>query len=265
MINGNTDREWERFGATDPYYGVMTDEKYRKGNLTPRARETFFKSGEEHIAKVMGSIRRHIDSTYAPRKALDFGCGVGRLVIPLAKLAEHVVGVDISESMINEAKRNCESVSVRNVMFLRSDDNLSQLNERYDLIHSYIVFQHLPVHRGEAIFKRLLQRLENGGVCVVHFTYAKRSRIAIAISWVKSHIPTAKNFINLIRGRPFFAPQMAMYSYDLNRLLFLVQQQQIRDFYAEYTDHGGELGILLYFRKDGDPTLVGGLSDGSPA
>lgn len=250
MFNGNTDREWERFGATDPYYGVITDEKYRKGNLTPEAKETFFKSGEQHIAKVMASIRKHIDSTYAPRKALEFGCGVGRLVIPLAKLAEHVVGVDISESMITEAKRNCESVSIRNVTFLKSDDSLSQLlGEKYDLIHSYIVFQHLPVQRGEAIFKRLLQRLENGGVCVVHFTYAKRSKMRIAISWIRSYIPVAKNFINLIRGRAFLAPQMAMNSYDLNRLLFLVQQQQIRDFYAEYTDHSGELGILIYFRK----------------
>jgi 2-polyprenyl-3-methyl-5-hydroxy-6-metoxy-1,4-benzoquinol methylase len=249
MFNGNTDRDWERLGATDPYYGVLIDEKYRKGNLTPKAKEAFFKSGEQHIAKVMASICKHIDSTYAPRKALEFGCGVGRLVIPLAKLAEHVVGVDISESMINEAKRNCESLSIRNVTFVKSDDNLSQLNERYDLIHSYIVFQHLSVRRGEAIFKRLLQRLENGGVCVVHFTYAKRSKMKIAISWIKSYIPVAKNFINLIRGRPFFAPQRAMNSYDLNRLLFLMQQQQVRDFYAEYTDHGGELGILVYFRK----------------
>ena len=250
MIYGNTDREWERFGATDPYYGVLTEEKYRKGNLTPKAKEAFFKSGEEYIAKVMASIRKHLDSSYTPRKALEFGCGVGRLVIPLAKLAERVVGIDISESMIAEAKRNCESVSIRNVTFLRCDDELSQLfGEKYDLVHSYTVFQHLPVRRGEAIFKRLLQHLENGGVCVIHFTYAKGPKVRTASPWIKSHIPLAKNLINLIRGRAFFAPQMAMNPYDLNRLLLGVQRQQVREFYAEYTDHGGELGILLYFRK----------------
>jgi ubiquinone/menaquinone biosynthesis C-methylase UbiE len=206
MIDGNTDREWERFGATDPYYGVFPDQKYRKGNLTPNAKESFFKSGEEHIAKVMASIRKHLDSSYAPRKPLDFGCGVGRLVIPLAKLAEHVVGIDISESMIAEAKKNCESASITNVTFLRCDDELSQLlGEKYDLIHSFIVFQQLPVRRGEAIFKRLMRHLDDGGVCVVHFTYAKSSKMRTPISWIKSYIksyiPLAKNLNNLIKGR----------------------------------------------------------------
>ena len=34
MFNRNTDREWEKFGANDPYYGVLTHEKFHKANLT---------------------------------------------------------------------------------------------------------------------------------------------------------------------------------------------------------------------------------------
>ncbi len=41
-----------------------------------------------------------------------------------------------------------------------------------------------------------------------------------------------------------------MNSYDLNKVFYWIQQNKIRDFYARYTNHGGEfLGILVYFRK----------------
>jgi len=62
------------------------------------------------------------------------------MVIPLAGISESVVGVDVSESMLNEAKRNCESLSIKNVSFVKGDDNLSALNCKFDFIHSYIVF-----------------------------------------------------------------------------------------------------------------------------
>ncbi len=80
-------------------------------------------------------------------RALDFGCGVGRLVIPLSKIAESVTGVDVSESMLNEAISNCDNQNVNNANFIKADDNLSMLSGKYDFIHSYIVFQHIPTKR----------------------------------------------------------------------------------------------------------------------
>jgi hypothetical protein len=37
------------------------------------------------------------------------------------------------------------------------------LKGKYDFIHSYIVFQHIPVERGKRIFEKLLAHLETGG------------------------------------------------------------------------------------------------------
>ncbi|MEZ0334809.1 MAG: methyltransferase domain-containing protein [Gemmatimonadales bacterium] len=45
--------------------------------------------------EVFGPFRRNI--------ALDFGCGVWRLTRPLSERFQHVIGVDISSSMLDEA------------------------------------------------------------------------------------------------------------------------------------------------------------------
>ena len=251
MLNSDTDGEWEKFGKTDPYFGVITDEKFRRSNLTDDNRKEFFRSGYDYIDHVLKKIREHIDPNYTVKKALDFGCGVGRLVIPLAKLAENVTGVDVSDSMLAEANKNCEERSIRNAAFVKSDDNLSLLDGKFDFVHSFIVFQHIPVSRGELIFKNLLSHVKDGGVCVIHFTYAKDYHINInkLVRWGKKYIPLLEYFSNLVRGKDLTAPQMQMNPYDLNRLFFIIQKANVSEIYVEYSNHGGELGVVVYFKK----------------
>jgi len=249
MFNNDTDRNWEIFGKDDPYFGVITHDKFHKSNLTDENKEEFFKSGFNYIDDVLGNIRQHIDRTFTIKKALDFGCGVGRLIIPLANVAQEVIGVDVSDSMLNEAKKNCEVRSIKNIVLIKSDDSLSLLEGKYDFIHSFIVFQHIPVTRGERIFNNLLEHLENEGVCVVHFTYAKDSTIKKLVSFIRRYIPLLNNFINLIRGRKIFAPQMQMNAYDLNHLFLMIQKANVLDCYTAFTNHGGCFGIVVYFKK----------------
>jgi SAM-dependent methyltransferase len=248
MFGRDSDRNWEKFGKVDPYFGVLSDDKFKRRALTDEAKSEFFRSGQEYLDDVLRKVREHFDPTFVPRCALDFGCGVGRLVIPLANIAQKVVGLDVSPSMLDEARRNCEARSIRNVEFRNSRDDLVQLEGKFDFIHSFIVFQHIPVRRGEIIFDRLLMRLDAGGVSVAHFTFGKTTSFRRLLPWIK-RIPLAANFANLLRGREFLYPHMQMNSYDLNRLFRLVHKHNVRNVYTEFTDHGGELGVLLYLRK----------------
>ena len=263
-----TDSEWERWGKIDPYFGVITHDKFRARNLTREAKIEFFESGRQHTRHVLEVCRRYFDQGFSPRKILDFGCGVGRLVVPFAEMAEHVVGLDVSEAMLEEACRNCNEYSVSNVsLFKSSADDLSSLEGRFDLIHSFIVFQHVPVERGTRIFANLLNHLEDGGVCAVQVTYSK------TLFADSQGIPPVKQSVNMVsyavkrRLRSLFKtvkrhvgshadigaagqdPEMQMNPYNLNALFFLMQSAGIRDIHAEFTDHAGELGIFLYFQK----------------
>jgi 2-polyprenyl-3-methyl-5-hydroxy-6-metoxy-1,4-benzoquinol methylase len=107
---------WEYYGKNDPYFAVATFEKFKKANLTEQAKNEFFQTGEEHIEKVWNEIQKHFVENFRPKRGLDFGCGVGRLVVPLANRCEKVVGVDISNVMLQEAQK---IVSYENWRMLR--------------------------------------------------------------------------------------------------------------------------------------------------
>ncbi len=176
-------------------------------------------------------------------------------MIPLAQIAEHVTGIDVSESMLSEAETNCRSRSIGNVEFVKSDDELSLLRGTYDFIHSFLVFQHIPIRRGERILQNLLDHLHDGSVCVVHFTYGRQSAsgsvavLKAAMRWMRNHVPFARKTISLVRRGLGGDPGMQMNAYDLNSVLLIAQRNGVLRCHLEFTDHDGELGVLMFFQK----------------
>ena len=254
----STDLAWEEWGRRDPYFGVITNAKFRLSELTAEARREFFASGDVHVNYVVYVIRRHIDADFGPQRVLDFGCGVGRTLLRFAALAEQVVGMDVSPSMLEEARRNCEHYKCGNVQLLLSDDALSALEGEFDLIHSCIVFQHIPVARGRALFSRLLGFLRPGGVGALQLTYAK-TRFADSHG-IAPPEAAAPEVTPPSAFEPALAatatdvtqdPEMQMNSYPMSEIMFLLQSSGVRHLHAEFTDHGGELGVFLFFQKPG--------------
>lgn len=164
----DSDRAWQKWGEMDPFYGVLTDEKYRSQAVESN-RDVFYDSGEEYIASRLAKIERHLGAIHKG-SALDFGCGVGRLVFPLARRFDRVTGVDISEGMLSEARRQAMQLGYGNTTFVASDDHLTQATGQYDFVTSYIVLQHIPVSRGMAIIDQLLGRLADAGTVNLHFS-----------------------------------------------------------------------------------------------
>ena len=258
----DTDSAWEEWGRSDPYFGVLTNEKFRNRNLTADAKAEFFASGEAHVQHVLDVCRRHFDPVFTPRRVLDFGCGTGRLVIPFARIAAEVVGLDVSDAMLAEARRNCESRGLANVRLQKSADDLASVGGSFDLVHSFIVFQHIPVTRGMQILEQLLSRLRSGGLAAVHLTYSKASfRASGGISpQVTSPITTGlqeagrrleRGLRRVVRRRLSLKPEMQMNPYNANAILFRIQDLGVREAFVEFTDHDGDLGTMLYFRRPG--------------
>jgi SAM-dependent methyltransferase len=249
----STDGAWEEWGLRDPYFGVITNPKFRRGDLNEDAKREFFGDGETLVKYLFATIHRHIDPQFAPKKILDFGCGVGRLLMPFARVAEEVVGLDVSPSMLEEARRNCEERQLRNVRLLHSDDELSALSGTFDLIHSFIVFQHIPVQRGRAIFGKFLQHLRPGGVGAIHLTYSK-ARFASTHGVAPPALPSRTTTQQSI---PTDAdPEMQMNPYNMNEILFLLQCFGVQRTYVEFSDHGGELGVFLFFSLTGPAITI---------
>ncbi len=244
----NTDLAWEEWGRRDPYFGVITEKKFRLANLDDQARTEFFDSGRRHVDYVMKMIHTYIDRGFHPASIIDFGCGVGRLVVPFARVAQQVVGLDVSRSMLDEATRNCAAYGLSNVRLLLSDDELSGLTREYDLVHSFIVFQHIPPERGRVILRRLLDIVSPGGVGAIHVLYGKRIH---AETYGMPPPKSANALHSLIKPvlAPDSDPEMQMNPYLINEFLFLLQSMGVHRLHIEFTDHGGELGVFIFFRK----------------
>lgn len=266
----SSDAEWEKWGRQDPYFGVVTHDKYRNRNLSASAKAEFFQSGKDHIDHVLDVCRQRIDVNFSPRRSLDFGCGTGRLLIPLAGISETAVGIDVSDSMLREAEKNCNELQLKNVSLVKSDDQLSRLEGQFDFIHSFIVFQHIPVDRGKNIVAALLGHLAENGICAIHFTYAKQAFadnwgwpfanqsgfLAKSLNTVKPASGRLTSLAKRVIGRVFKRnsrsakdPEMQMNPYRLNDLLFMIQSLGVGDLFVEFVNHDGEFGVYLFFQK----------------
>lgn len=241
--------DWERFGELDPYWAVLTDEKFRAAKISPAARREFFQSGETHLEWVTEIVRRTVDPGFAPRRAVDVGCGVGRVLVPLARRTPETVGVDVASSMLREAKKNLDAAGV-NAHLILGDDDLSRLTGTFDFVHSYIVFQHIPPERGERIFAALLAKLRPGGVAAVHFSYqtplSRRQRV---LRWGRLQTRVTGTILNLLKRRPASNPFMELYEYDLASIFEMFRSSGCPDLHLRFTDHGGLLGVFIVARR----------------
>ena len=260
-----TDQEWVKWGQQDPYFAVITNDKFRTAKLNDVARQEFFDSGRHHVNYLLDACRQLAGPQFTPARVLDFGCGVGRVALPLAEQVGTVLGLDVSPDMLAEARRNADKMGLRNTEFLLSGDDLSGLPGSFDLVHSCITFQHIDVPRGRLLFGQLIGLLVSGGVGAIQITYAKTYfENAFGQPPVPPSAATPSVATERTVGRPSFLerlglgsrtapkeadPEMQMNPYNLSELAFMLQTAGVPSFQAQFTDHGGELGVFLYFRK----------------
>ena len=133
-------RDWEDLGRVDPLWAVLTAPSRRHGAWDPAE---FFASGAHEIAELMKTADE-LDVPAGHEAALDFGCGVGRLTRPMTEYFNSCVGVDISETMVAQARawhRDCPGCRFE---VNTSGHLLAFADACFDLVYSRYVLQHLP-------------------------------------------------------------------------------------------------------------------------
>jgi SAM-dependent methyltransferase len=156
-------RDWEELADLDPLWAVLTEPEARFGNwdLTE-----FFQTGDKEIDQIMG-VAEALGKPLEKRRALDFGCGVGRLTRALAHFFDRVDGVDISQGMISKAADLNKSFSTCH-FHLNSRFDLRLFDDaEFDLVCSKIVLQHLPDKKLiESYLQEFVRVLRPGGLLV---------------------------------------------------------------------------------------------------
>ena len=153
---------WETLAKTDPLWAILSlpSKKGRKWDV-----EEFFWEGRVEIDHVLGKVLNS-GHTLSRGTALDFGCGVGRLTQPLADYFAHVVGVDISSTMIDLARqfnRRGARVEYRQ----NSVKNLGVFGDQtFDFVYSNIVLQHMHPQYAIGYIKEFFRITKTDGFIV---------------------------------------------------------------------------------------------------
>jgi SAM-dependent methyltransferase len=167
---------WEALGRSDPFFGVLSDPTKQFGRWDPAE---FFGSGSAHVHKLF-RILDDLGVTFEPGTCLDFGCGVGRLTIPLSASFSRTVGVDVAPSMIKTARAHvppdhrCEFV-VNRAPHLRQFPGGS-----FDFVHSCLVLQHVPPAVTLGYISEFFRVCRRGGLVVFQIPAATISEEAVS-------------------------------------------------------------------------------------
>src|ERR1017187_2030454 len=156
-------RNWDRMGEMDPLWAALTDPQRRFGKWNV---DEFFATGEDQVTEVLATAKKLGYPTEHDR-ALDFGCGVGRLSRALAHHFQHVCGVDISDSMIAKARELNASIP-QCEFFMNATDHLQLFpDQHFDMVFTTLVLQHLPERSMiYSYVAEFLRTLKKGGLLV---------------------------------------------------------------------------------------------------
>ena len=250
LLKHDASADWSRYAEDNPYFGVLSNPKYIGRSLNAEARNEFFASGHMHAEQLLNVLRETFGEVQKGI-ALDFGCGVGRITQGLASHFKNVVGLDVAPGMLAEARRNAQTDHVDNVEYNSSLDSHQLKARSYDLVHSYIVLQHIPVKVGEPIIAKLIECVREGGIGALHMTIPPPSNAwrTVARNTVK-RTKILRFAANILLNRRWNASAMEMNLYKPERVVEMLAKSGIERFSCIHVDDWGSIGLFFLFRRD---------------
>ncbi len=164
---------WSRLGATEPYWSVLSAERFQRASFESSKAE-FFGSGAATVDTVLSVLERNGIVPADLRTVNELGCGVGRVTRWLAQRFPQVVACDVSSPHLDVAREYLRSEGVANVELHRvgSLDDVTRLPS-CDLALSILVLQHNPPPVMAHLVRSLLGWLKPRGVAFFQLpTYA---------------------------------------------------------------------------------------------
>src|SRR6267142_1857705 len=169
--------------------GYAADERYSRmqktfyeglATLSPEAVVGFFDEHEEFPYEeylLRNAPRDSLQTTLA----LDFGCGMGRMIKRMSPYFQRVDGVDIAKPNIEAARKYTGSLPRRPMFYVNNGRDLSDIpSGSYQFVYSTIAMQHIPVHSIRMnLFREFHRILGEGQIAIqmVHSASSERARI----------------------------------------------------------------------------------------
>jgi ubiquinone/menaquinone biosynthesis C-methylase UbiE len=130
----------------------------------------FYATATEMVTSLESELRRVPLSERGSWRALEIGCGPGRLMRPMSRHFVEIDGVDVSDEMIAIARQRLSDLP--NAHPHHTDGASLSLfpDETFEFVYSYAVFQHIPSREVVVQYLRETHRvLKTGGLARLQF------------------------------------------------------------------------------------------------
>ena len=246
----DTDKDWNELAKQDAYWAVLSHPRFSHAENDPKALKDFFESGETWLDGVVSTIKAKLDPNFSPQAALDFGCGVGRLLVPMARYCPKVIGIDIADKMREICAQNLTARRLKDFVLLKTTAELREQDISLDWINSFIVFQHIPPSKALPLLNDMLGRLRTGGKVSLHFTFAKDDRM---LEWSMRQVHYYRMWedtLHVLSEKPAVEEAVqSVYDHDLNSVLMSLIRFGVTQLFLTHEDHGGQHGFMIYGMK----------------
>lgn len=153
---------WEGFAQRDPIYYILA----RRG-----AEEALLESGRREVSRILSALGPQLGRR---RLAVDVGCGLGRLSLPLAAEFERVIAVDVAPTMLSRLRESCVRERITNVEPMLATEPWGR--EDADLVVSCLTLQHVDdVDDVAACIAQVARSLAPGGLAWIQVDSRRRT------------------------------------------------------------------------------------------
>lgn len=126
-------RDWNRRARHHARFWIATEDY--------QTEEIFAQSGQATAQALLTKLRGIYHHSW---RVLDVGCGIGRVLKPLSPYFHELVGVDVSAKMIAQSKIWLSEHSHIATHETSGMDLKNFPDNHFDLVYSYVTFQHMP-------------------------------------------------------------------------------------------------------------------------
>lgn len=156
---------WGAIGQQAPHWSVLTQPRFRPAEIEHH-KDEFYASGENDAMLVLDILRMHGVAPGAVGHVVEFGCGVGRATLALARHFPQVVGCDVSPAHLAIAMEEARARGASNIDWYHSTVAKPLPDVGCDLWFSRIVLQHNPPPVMSWLLREAFRRLLPGGVAL---------------------------------------------------------------------------------------------------
>jgi SAM-dependent methyltransferase len=150
---------WNERARSNWYVAIYDNEATRD----PQRRAAAFDEGGREDARRLAWF---VDPSM---RVVDLGCGVGRVIKPLAPFCSEIIGVDISETMLTEGRRYLDGIANARLLPTEGASLAGIADRSIDFLYSLLCLIHVDRRSAYQYLREIKRVLRSGRLALLQF------------------------------------------------------------------------------------------------